>query len=234
MLGFRGATEIMFWEQSRRRRDWEAMEGKVEQVRTGKSKPRVRSVRKLLQTYKRKSPVNKIVTPALRAKVKYWLLNCCEQVLNSPHKRDVIFARDDVSGKIKVNRFGQRFKIAKKFYMKSTYSVCKEATQPEEDGGCEGLTDADGNPLVSHRSFEKMFPHNFSRFKESHREDCICSTCQDATYMFEDLIGQQKRNYRELTKETKADKVWMEARPESHKNYDRVKRRTGHIFARAF
>ena len=141
----------------------------------------------LVQTYRRKQPCNKINTPSLRAAFKHWLLNECSQITNSCNRKDQVNARDDETKKELKDEDGKKIKIGKQYWNASLFSLYQEATKEPSKGGFAGFRDKDGNIICKQITMERMMPHYFSRLTENHREDCICTDCQNGGFCHTDI-----------------------------------------------
>ena len=80
-----------------------------------------------------------------------------------------------------------KIKIGKQYWNGTLASLYQEATKLERHGGFKGFRDGDGNIICTQITMERMMPHYFSRLTENHKEDCICTDCQNGKFCHTDI-----------------------------------------------
>jgi len=121
--------------------------------------------------------------------------------------------RDGVTNKELKDEDGKKSKVAKQYWTGTLYSLYQEATQDPSKGGFAGFRDKDGNIICKQVTMEQMMPHFFSRLTDNHREDCVCTDCQNGDICHQDLwkwAGNFKKGLDDLIAE---QKEWLDNNP---------------------
>ena len=107
-------------------------------------------VDKVIETYKRRSPCTKRVTPQLKADFISWCINISETVVNTPNKKDFQIARDPITDeKLSHPENPDHWLLQRKCKCQgSLQRLHNEAILPQAQGGCPGFTDETGRVWI--------------------------------------------------------------------------------------